>query len=500
MNTTDQRNHRPISLKWKWSFVISVVTILIVFISLSRFKIVIDRAAHEAVVSHYQEIYDDACNFLSEFDRPFVKERTILTPGNQSKHSSNEEAIQYLQAVDSETINLRLFNDLNQLIYMTRNNTIPSINHSGMLTNTHVKGEDYFVAFQPIYHKESDVKIGSLQMIVKPQGMIQFLLELQRYYYLILIITCVAFILAAIILSHRFLKPLTSLNSALDMIEEENLSQIRMMRLSSKDEWSELNIHVNSLLDKLDKYVTGQKQFVEDVSHELRTPVAIVQGHLKLLDRWGKEDPEILEESIASALQEISRMQHLVQEMLDLSRADNVNIDYKDEITEIYSTTEQVFNNFKLIHEDFDFYMDSDMEGQKVYVQAFRNHIEQVLIILLDNAVKYSKDRKEIHVSVSKSVTQVEITVQDFGEGMTEKDKERVFSRFYRVDKSRVREKGGNGLGLSIAQQLIRGYKGDIRVESVYGNGSIFYITLPIMTDPRQIYRRKQIAERRNIK
>lgn len=304
----------------------------------------------------------------------------------------------------------------------------------------------------------------------------------------------------AIILSHRFLKPLTSLNSELDAIEEENLSQIRMMRLSSKDEWSELNIHVNSLLDKLDKYVTGQKQFVEDVSHELRTPVAIVQGHLKLLDRWGKEDPEILEESIASALQEISRMQHLVQEMLDLSRADNVNIDYKDEITEIYSTTEQVFNNFKLIHEDFDFYMDSDMEGQDVYVQAFRNHIEQVLIILLDNAVKYSKDRKEIHVSVSKSVTQVEITVQDFGEGMTEKDKERVFSRFYRVDKSRVREKGGNGLGLSIAQQLIRGYKGDIRVESVFGNGSIFYITLPIMTDSRQIYRRKQIAERRNIK
>ena len=83
---------------------------------------------------------------------------------------------------------------------------------------------------------------------------------------------------------------------------------------------------------------------------------------------------------------------------------------------------------------------------------------------------------------------------------MTEKDKERVFSRFYRVDKSRVREKGGNGLGLSIAQQLIRGYKGDIRVESVFGNGSIFYITLPIMTDSRQIYRRKQIAERRNIK
>src|SRR5699024_1039165 len=129
------------------------------------------------------------------------------------------------------------------------------------------------------------------------------------------------------ILSHRFLRPLTYLNNSLDLVEEENLSDIRIRKPVSEDEWSDLSLHVNKLLDKIDKYVTNQKQFVEDVSHELRTPVAIVEGHLKLLNRWGKDDPEVLEESIASSLQEITRMKGLVQEMLDLSRAENVDID-----------------------------------------------------------------------------------------------------------------------------------------------------------------------------
>ncbi|MGO1678798.1 MAG: sensor histidine kinase, partial [Ruoffia tabacinasalis] len=291
----------------------------------------------------------------------------------------------------------------------------------------------------------------------------------------------------------------TYLNNSLDLVEEENLSDIRVRKPVSEDEWSDLSLHVNKLLDKIDKYVTNQKQFVEDVSHELRTPVAIVEGHLKLLNRWGKDDPEVLEESIASSLQEITRMKGLVQEMLDLSRAENVDIDYKDEITEVYSTTEQVFNNFKIIHEDFDFYLDSDDDGESLYIQAFRNHIEQVLIILLDNAVKYSRDRKEIHVSISKSFTKVEIAIQDFGEGMTDEDKEKVFGRFYRIDKARSRDKGGNGLGLSIAKQLVEGYKGAIRVESVINHGSIFYIEFPILNDTRQIYKSKQIAERKKL-
>ena len=129
----------------------------------------------------------------------------------------------------------------------------------------------------------------------------------------------------------------------------------------------------------------------------------------------------------------------------------------------------------------------------------YKNHFEQILIILLDNAVKYSTNRHEIHIAVSKSFTTVEIAVQDFGEGMSEQDKERVFGRFYRVDKARSREKGGNGLGLSIAKQLVESYKGKIHVESVLGNGSIFYIEFPIIVDKSEIHKGKQKALKKNL-
>ena len=152
-------------------------------------------------------------------------------------------------------------------------------------------------------------------------------------------------------------------------MEEESLSTIRVRKPRSNDEWIYLNIHVNRLLDKIDGYVQNQKQFVEDVSHELRTPVAIVEGHLQMLNRWGKDDPEILAESIDASLQEITRMKDLVQMMLDLSRAEHAEVDYKDEMTEIYATTCQVFNNFVMLYPHFRFYLDSEGEDKELYVK-----------------------------------------------------------------------------------------------------------------------------------
>src|SRR5699024_7593233 len=115
-------------------------------------------------------------------------------------------------------------------------------------------------------------------------------------------------------------------------------------------------------------------------------------------------------------------------------------------------------------------------------IQIYRNHLEQILIILLDNAVKYSTHRQEIHISVAtNAVDYIEIAIQDFGEGMSQEDQNRIFNRFYRVDKARSRERGGNGLGLSIAKELIKGYKGSIFVESELGNGSILHVRFSIL-------------------
>ena len=233
------------------------------------------------------------------------------------------------------------------------------------------------------------------------------------------------------------------------------------------------------MLDKISFYISQQKHFVEDVSHELRTPVAIVEGHLKLLNRWGKDDPEVLEESLTASLAEIKRMKTLVQEMLDLSRAPQVREQYKDAKTEVVATLEQIVTNFKILYPDFTFISDIDTK-KEIISPIYRNHFEQVIIILLDNAVKYSTERKEIIVSLSPTMEAVEIGIQDFGMGLTEEDKKKVFSRFYRVDKARSRERGGNGLGLSIAKELIEGYNGKISLTSRLNHGSLFKVKLPI--------------------
>ncbi len=129
----------------------------------------------------------------------------------------------------------------------------------------------------------------------------------------------------------------------------------------------------------------------------------------------------------------------------------------------------------------------------------YRNHVEQVLIILMDNAVKYSTSRKEIHISAANEEEGVAMAIQDFGEGISPEDRKRVFNRFYRVDKARSREKGGNGLGLAIAQQLIENYKGTIEVDSALGHGSVFRVNLPVITSNQaaELRRQANLAEQK---
>ena len=177
----------------------------------------------------------------------------------------------------------------------------------------------------------------------------------------------------------------------------------------------------------------------------------------------------MLEESLQASLVELQRMKTLVQEMLDLSRAPQVKEQYKDATTNVTEVAKQVVHNFRVLYPEFTFTFDDDLK-RDLWIPIYLNHLEQVVIILMDNAVKYSLDRKE----------HVEIAVQDFGMGMTEEDRKKVFSRFYRVDKARSRERGGNGLGLSIAKELIESYDGEISVTTLLNHGSIFKITLPL--------------------
>src|SRR5699024_1089431 len=279
---------------------------------------------------------------------------------------------------------------------------------------------------------------------------------------------------------NSFVKPITNLTTAMESIQKNLNSDVRLNEGDKNNEFSKLARTYNDMVDLMQENITNQREFVEDVSHELRTPVAIVEGHLKMLDRWGKKDPQILEESIDASLTETKRMKTLVKEMLDLSRTKEIDVYYKNETTNIIELLKQLVTNFKMLYPDFQFNVDDDV-NEDVYVNMYRNHLEQVFVNILDNAVKYSTDRKEVHISISSSGDQVDIAIQDFGSGISEEDLGKIFNRFYRVDKARSREKGGTGLGLPIVKELLESYGGQVQVNSQLDYGTIFRIQLPIV-------------------
>lgn len=475
---------QPLSLKWKWTILLFLVFNLIGVASLMGYRHLSQEQALAAIKANGQMRLDQTQSVLK------AAKLDVDRLGTNAENARADD-LSLLAALENPETSLRLYNSANQLVYETRRLDVPTVTASPQVDIYPYKKQLLVIGTVSLPGSDGATG-GTLQYIYRPLQYQEWLAKQQQLSSWVLVAILIFSLVFAYGLARYLLLPLEYLNNTLDLVEEESLSTIRVRKPRSNDEWSDLNIHVNRLLDKIDGYVQNQKQFVEDVSHELRTPVAIVEGHLQMLNRWGKDDPEILAESIDASLQEITRMKDLVQMMLDLSRAEHAEVDYKDEMTEIYATTRQVFNNFVMLYPNFRFYLDSEGEDKELFVKIYRNHFEQILIILLDNAVKYSTDRQEIHIAVSASFTTVEIAIQDFGEGMSQEDKQKVFGRFYRVDKARSRQKGGNGLGLSIAKQLVDSYKGRIYVESVLHHGSIFYVEFPILLDKAEIEKNKK--------
>ena len=411
----------------------------------------------------------DIVSILNEAEQ-YEQEQNGIYKKNSSFYPMNEE------------LNIRVFDTSRELIFQTQQWQDP-LQVSSTLETKFVPlstGEESIQVTMPILSRTNRLLIGHLQIINRMAKLTEMKKQLQKLYIQLLIMEALVAIGLAYFISRLISKPIEQIHDIIASINEDNIDSKRLIIPKKNDEFAVVSQQFNELLDKISFYISQQKHFVEDVSHELRTPVAIVEGHLKLLNRWGKDDPEVLEESLEASLAEIKRMKTLVQEMLDLSRAPQVREQYKDATTEVVDTLTQIVANFKVLYPDFTFVLDIDSKAD-LLSPIYRNHFEQVIIILLDNAVKYSTNRKEIIVSLSTVADQVEIGIPDFGMGLSEEDKKKVFSRFYRVDKARSRERGGNGLGLSIAKELIEGYNGSISLTSRLDQGTVFKVKLPIL-------------------
>ncbi|MCR5507655.1 MAG: HAMP domain-containing histidine kinase [Lachnospiraceae bacterium] len=232
---------------------------------------------------------------------------------------------------------------------------------------------------------------------------------------------------------------------------------------------------MNNLLSRMRASYRQQARFVNDASHELRTPIAVIEGYASMLERWGKDDEKVLEESITAISHEAEHMKHLVEQLLFLARGDSGKtlIDLKD--VSLNDMMREIYEESLMIDEDHPYRFKASDEDLRL--QADEGLLKQAVRILVDNAAKYTNKGDEISLSTGRTDEgRPYLRVQDTGIGMADADIEHMFERFYRADEARNTE--GTGLGLSIAKWIVDKHKGHFEITSVTELGTRISIVL----------------------
>lgn len=275
------------------------------------------------------------------------------------------------------------------------------------------------------------------------------------------------------------LAPIRDITELASTLSASNLSN-RINIAGTKNELKDLAVVINSMLDRIERSYNSQKQFVSDASHELRTPIAVLQGYISMLNRWGKSDPEVLEEGISAIAQETESMKELVESLLFLARHDKKTLMMEMEVFDALDVLTELHREATMVTPEDTFVLSPavscPMEGD-------RSMVKQVMRILCDNAVKYTPKGGVIRMGIERKPGHVTLFVADNGPGILPEDLPKIFERFYRADAARRSEGSGHGLGLSIARIIVMAHGGKLRVRSKVGVGSTFYVDLPEKQD-----------------
>lgn len=233
---------------------------------------------------------------------------------------------------------------------------------------------------------------------------------------------------------------------------------------------------INAMLDRVSAAYQSQMRFVSDASHELRTPIAVIQGYSSMLDRWGKSNPETLQESIDAIREEAKSMERLIEQLLFLARGDNKSQPLQKELLDLSSLAAEVLREETMLYPQHE--LIASWDGNYALI-ADPTLMKQLLRILLDNSLKYTSPTGRVYLSLEQTDTHVCVSVEDEGMGISPQALPQIFQRFYRADASRTRQTGGTGLGLSIAHWIALQHSAWFEVSSRQGIGTKILVHLP---------------------
>ena len=276
-------------------------------------------------------------------------------------------------------------------------------------------------------------------------------------------------------ISRKMLKPILDITETAASIGVEDLNR-RIEYQGPDDEVKVLADTFNDMIGRLQDAFDKQTRFISDASHELRTPISVIQGYAKLINRWGKEDPAVLQESIDSIVDETDNMTMLIKNMLTLAKyQQNQNVSLAP--FSLNEPTLEVIKEYEIMETNKKITLTSKGE---LYIEGDFNLIKQMLRALVDNSIKYSHENDSpIEIDIFSDDNMNCISVSDKGTGIEEKDIPHIFERFYRADESRNKEIPGNGIGLSVADTIIKKHGGKVCVESTVGLGTAITVKFP---------------------
>jgi len=336
----------------------------------------------------------------------------------------------------------------------------------------HVGAPPLRVYTYPLVVNDTSELFGYLQVAASLED-----IELTKHGLLLtlLVVGAVMLIVSAVAgaaMARRALRPVTEItNAALEIYRTDDLE--RRVDVKANDEVGRLASAFNEMLDRLTRLFRAQQRFVADVSHEMRTPLTVIRGNVDLL-RMGCAD----EESLDAITSESERMTRMVSNMLLLSQADSGALPMHMQPLDLAPLLANIVRSGNIMA-DGRVEVTSAIDGE-LMVQGDSDRLKQVLLNLVDNAIKHTPDGGKVTIGAEyPDGHTVTIRVADTGIGIPPPDVAHVFERFYRVDKSRSRAQGGAGLGLAIAKSFVEAHGGSIDVQSTVGVGTTFRVTLP---------------------
>lgn len=454
-----------LSLKTKWTMTVGAT----IFISYAIIALVLYIALHAWLINNEEKnalrTMDDITSFFDAQGPTVTIQQLQKNTGLMKAIMTQEQTVRIFNLDGIEVIRI---NDATEIAAFPKD---VEKNVSTIIDEQTIDGTDAFVAHQV-------VQIGPFQGIMQLIHPLTTFQSMMKYIITTILIVGLGALLFSVSISYYLanllMKPLVQLRDAMNLVRGRGFTNQPKFHYSADDELGDLLKMYRSLMNELEISFTKQQQFVADASHELRTPIQVIEGHLSLIKRWGKDDPEVLEEALDTSLEEITRMKKMIEELLQLARREEVDKQAQADLEQVYLAVKQ-----ELIQLYPNVEIDCSVIGQKQFAAITEHASAQILRNIMSNGIRYNSNKPKLQIAIYYTQQTITVTIQDNGMGISENHLPHIFDRFYRVDESRTNDVTGTGLGLSITKMLAEKYQIDIHVESSINNGTAFILNFP---------------------